>query len=98
MNAKVSDEVKKHYRAADITISQTGGAKKWICVACEKPITSSATGAQSISCDFWLQVRDLQPFPEPPGPQVRNAGPSPGRSRSGPLWLQCPSPFLSAIP
>ena len=39
----MADEVKKHFRVADGTISVTGGAKKWICIPCKKPITGSAT-------------------------------------------------------
>ena len=39
----MADEVKKHFRAADGTISLTGGAKKWIYIPCKKPITGSAT-------------------------------------------------------
>ena len=34
-------------------------------------------------CLFWRQVRDLHQNPEPVGPEVRNPGPGPGRSRSG---------------
>jgi hypothetical protein len=43
MDAKVAAEVKKHFRVADGTISLTGGAEKWICIACNKAITGSAT-------------------------------------------------------
>jgi hypothetical protein len=43
MDAKVADEVKKHFSTAEGTISLTGGAKKWICIPCKKPITGSAT-------------------------------------------------------
>ena len=43
MDAKVADEVKKHFRPAEGAISTTGGAKKWNCLACKKVITGSAT-------------------------------------------------------
>lgn len=43
MDSKVADEVKKHFKVADGTISLTGGAKKWKCIACKKQITGSAT-------------------------------------------------------
>ena len=43
MNSKVADEVKKHFKVADSTISLTGGAKKWVCTLCQKVITGSAT-------------------------------------------------------
>ena len=43
MDAKVADEVKKHFSTAEGTISLTGGAKKWICIPCKKTITGSAT-------------------------------------------------------
>lgn len=43
MNAKVSEEVRKHFKLADGTVSLRGGAKKWLCIACNKIITGSAT-------------------------------------------------------
>jgi hypothetical protein len=43
MNAKVANEVKKHFKIADSTISLSGGAKKWVCTGCKKVITGSAT-------------------------------------------------------
>ena len=43
MDAKVADEVNKHFSTAEGTISFSGGAKKWICIPCKKPITGSAT-------------------------------------------------------
>ena len=43
MDVKVADAVKKHFKATDIAISQTGGSRKWQCLACEKVITGSAT-------------------------------------------------------
>lgn len=41
LSAKVADEVKKHYGVAGNKLDR--GAKKWIYVACERPITGSAT-------------------------------------------------------
>ena len=43
MDAKVANEVNKYFKVADSTISVSGGAKKWICTICKKPITGSAT-------------------------------------------------------
>ena len=48
--------------------------------------------SRSTNDKFWLQVRDLHPKPEPCGPQVRDPGPGPGRSRSGPLWFLAIAP------
>ena len=42
MDAKVANEVKKHFSTAEGTISLTWGAKKWICIPCKKPITALA--------------------------------------------------------
>ena len=43
MHLRIASAVKKHFRATDIAISNTGGAKKWECILCKKPITGSAT-------------------------------------------------------
>lgn len=66
MDNRVAIEVKKYFKVASATISQTGGSKKWDCLLCKK---------------FGCRVRDLLQIPGPVGPQVRNPGPGPGRSR-----------------
>ena len=43
MQTRVANELKKHFRATDIRISNTGGGKKWECRLCDLPITGSAT-------------------------------------------------------
>ena len=47
MDAKVADEVKKHFSTAEGIVSLTRGARKWICIPCKKPITDSATNLRA---------------------------------------------------
>ena len=42
MQTRVAREVKKHFRATDIRISNSGGGKKWECRLCNLVITGSA--------------------------------------------------------
>jgi len=41
MDGKVADEVKKHFSAAEGTISLTGGAMEWISIFCKKAVIGS---------------------------------------------------------
>ena len=43
MQTRVVSEVKKHFRATDIRISNSGGGKKWECRLCNLQIMGSAT-------------------------------------------------------
>ena len=43
MDQKVSGHLQKYFKLADGTISQTGGAKRWICTLCGKVFIGSAT-------------------------------------------------------
>lgn len=95
MDVKVANEVKKHFKVADGTISLTGGSKKWQCIACEKVITGSATKLRAhllaitgfnvaacklISKDAQIAIRDVEA--EHPFSKARDSSESFGISSS----------------
>ena len=43
MDIRVAVEAKKYYKVGSVSISQTGGGKKWECLFCKKTIIGTAT-------------------------------------------------------